>query len=147
MARLVLYVFLICAVGGCGFVADSFRTQPGQVPVMLPVREMVHGSTYTVSVRVMNGTFSPLCLLPDAANEISCLFYYGWFDGGGLLSAGPDGYRMLNQIDARQACNQAAWSIGGGSVNTDINQVVAACARALMVHRFMVDGDAFEDGE
>jgi hypothetical protein len=142
---------LIGAVGmiamGCslgrGFV-DSFKTQPGQRPMTLPHREQVGMSTMTVSVQLMDGNHRPYCMLPMADNDIACTFRYGWFENGGLVMQGPDGYRFLSFDTAQQACREALWSVGGQG---NQNNVVNACARALLAFRWMDDAGRYEGEE
>jgi len=126
---------------GCSAFVNSFKPVPGQPPMTLPVREMVHGTMKSVSVVIAPGDWSPMCMLPDAANDISCHFTYGWFENGGMITVGPDAYRHLTTLDARKACETAMWSVHGGS------NEIEACTRALMFHRWMVDGDAFGGNE
>ena len=146
MTRLTLCLFLIVPFVGCSAFMDLFKDVPGQPPAQLPVREVVVGTSYTVSVRVLQGNFGPMCMLPDAANEIACIFRYGWLENGGMMLSGSDGYRYLNPSDARSACREATWSLGSGASDpSGGNEVVDACARALMVHRWMVDADTFEE--
>ena len=128
-------------MGGCAAIANSFKPIPGQT-ISRPYREMVAGTSLSVSVRVMTGDFRPWCDMPDAGNEIGCIFYYGWLDGGGLAMEGPDGYRGLRYSSALGACNEALWSVGPALGYED---VTGACARALLAHRWMDDADIYEE--
>lgn len=118
----------------------SFQARPGQ-RISLPHREMVLGSNLTVSVRLLDGDYSPMCMLPDASNEIACIFYYGHLERSPEM-VWEGGYRFLSLSGARVACSRAMWSIGNGSMG----DTVGACARALAAHRWMDDADRYEPG-
>ena len=126
MRRLAL-LFLVPLLG-----CASFRTQPGQRLVVPPAREQTLTTNRTVVVIIRQEGMSPYCELPDAANEINCTFSYEWFNEGGFLITGADGYRGLDGPSARTACAQAMWSAMGGWEEID------ACARALLYYRFVV---------
>jgi hypothetical protein len=89
----------------------------------------------------MDGDLNPYCSLPDASNGIDCMFYYGWLEGGGLSMEGPDGYRFLSYGTALKGCQTALWSVGP---NLSYHDVVAACARALLAHRWMNDAGIYD---
>jgi hypothetical protein len=131
--RILLVIAISVLLSGCAAFVDSFKTQPGQMVPTLPVREHVIGSNVYVSVRIMDGGFRPICLLPDAANEISCVFYYEYLEHG--ISLNPNGYLFLGYDSARGACSEAIWSLGGqGGL-----EILQACTRALLQHRWIVD--------
>jgi hypothetical protein len=128
--------------GGCslgkGFI-NSFKGQPGQ-KITLPYREPVGFGNYTVAVRMSTGSWQPMCMPPDAANDIDCTFYYSWFEN---IPMDPDGYRYLTFPLAREACDVATWAISSGPSGLP---VVEACARALMFYRWMEeDPDIFKE--
>lgn len=115
-------------------------TNPGQ-RVTLPQKEYVMGSNQSVSVRLMEGGWNPWCDLPDAADEISCIFYYGWLES--MPMQGSEGYRFLAYDTAFRACADATWTLGGQRTWG----VVSACARALLTYRWMQDGEYGTEGE
>lgn len=135
------------ALSGCAYFA-SFSGPPAY-RLDHTYREPVAGSQYTVSVSVDHQEdASGWCNLPDAGNNIHCMFSLARMDST-LLA--PDGYRHLSFPVARGLCSDALWSIGlrtsPGRMDMSMgNPVINACSRALMMHRWMDDAEVYEPG-
>lgn len=125
---LILLITYGIMMVGCGYAPTGH--------VKLPHRELVPGPRgWTVSVSVQEGDFRPLCMAPDAANDITCYFYYGYLESGMIMN--PDGYLYMDGPTARQACSDATWMLG--TLNS--YNVRQACAIALMEYRWIEDND------
>ena len=134
--RILTATLALMAMFWCTSYIDSWRDKGQNARATLPIREMVPGTSYSVSVRVLDGDWQPMCMLPDAANDIGCTFHYGWLEHGMLMN--QDAYLFMSGPDARQACSDALWSVGPEFSDA---WVIDACARALMAHRWMVDNE------
>jgi len=152
MIRRYLFAILLAALmTGCGaarFVAESFSGPPA-FTLDEQYREPVAGTNYTVSVNVAkgfeDGGFMGQCALPDAGNDIHCLFHLSSLE---TYPRTPDGYRFLSFETAREMCTDALWSVGlqrqPGANRFMSNPLVNACSRALMQHRWMEDAAIYE---
>lgn len=132
IALAAMAMTLGCSVWS-GYV-ETWKDKPGQKHATLPIREQIIGTRYYVSVRVLEGDWQPMCMVPDAANEIACIFHYGYLEHGMIMNS--DGYLFMDGPTARQACSDAMWSVGPDFSGP---RGIQACALALMTHRWMVD--------
>lgn len=125
----------MCILGlGC----STFKTQPGQRPPTLPYSEPILATSYSVSVQITDGSWHPMCMVPDATNTISCYFTYDYLERSPLMRSNG-GYLFLGLDTARVACADAVGPFSVGSVSSI--SVVQACSRALTMHRWMNDSE------
>jgi hypothetical protein len=133
----IVSALLVLYLGGCA----SFQNRPGAA-VNLPYSEPVAGSSLSVSIRVLPGSWNGMCDLPDAGNDIRCTFYREMLmRGPGIEFVG--GYRGLTFSGAQAVCQDALWSLG----TLSYPEILNACARALLEYRWIEDAGVMNEPE